>query len=332
MQKMKFFSKSPSMTLRSAILASLLTLHHAHAEPKVVAYVPNWIDLETFSATIDYQKLTHIDIAFSNPKNAEGDLSYDKKNDILITRAHAAGVKVLLSIGGGSASGDKTLKARYFDLLTPAKRDGFAKKLAECVTQHQLDGLDVDIEGPSINKDYGGFLTALSAALKPAGKLMTAALSKGYGGENVPDSVFPLLDFVNIMAYDGTGYWEPKAPGQHSSLAMAKENAAYWLARGLPKEKAILGVPFYGYGFGSAFKKRDYPYATILAEHPGAEKSDEVGQTIYYNGIPTITAKTKFAIEQGLGGIMIWSLDSDVKGPHSLLTAIHTAITAKSDK
>jgi GH18 family chitinase len=138
--------------------------------------------------------------------------------------------------------------------------------------------------------------------LRAKGKLLTGALSKGYGGDHVPDSVFEHFDFVNIMAYDGTGPWNPKAPGQHSSLEFAKDNVAYWLKRGLPKSKAVLGVPFYGYGFGAAFRKRDYPYAAIVADFPGAENADEAGDTIYYNGLPTIRAKAAYVKEQGLGG------------------------------
>ena len=70
----------------------------------------------------------------------------------------------------------------------------------------------------------------------------------------MPDSVFGHFDFINIMAYDGAGYWDPKAPGQHSSLEFARANVEHWLARGPPKVKAVLGVPFYGYGFGDAFR------------------------------------------------------------------------------
>ena len=92
------------------------------AKEKVVAYVPNWIDLESFSKTIEYAKITHINVAFENPTNDQGDLSFHKNNDILIAAAHDHQVKILVSIGGGSASGNKTLKARYFDLLTDTKR------------------------------------------------------------------------------------------------------------------------------------------------------------------------------------------------------------------
>jgi GH18 family chitinase len=91
----------------------------------------------------------------------------------------------------------------------------------------------------------------------------------------------------------------------------------------LARDRAVLGVPFYGYGFGEAQKNRDYPYNKILAEFPGAETKDEVGQTVWYNGLPTIRAKIRYVREQGLGGVMIWSLDYDVPGEKSLLTAIH---------
>ena len=69
-----------------------------------------------------------------------------------------------MSIGGGAASGNKKLQARYFDLLSDAKRADFVKRLASYVADHGFDGLDVDIEGPSINKDYGAFIHDLSAA------------------------------------------------------------------------------------------------------------------------------------------------------------------------
>lgn len=323
----------PRPLLKILALAVLLMMSATlHAEHRVVAYVPNWVDLKTLANTIDYSRITHINIAFENPVNDGGDLSFSSKNDGLIAKAQTRQVKVLVSIGGGAASGDKALLNRYFDLLTDARRAGFVAKLADYVSSHHFDGLDVDLEGPSINKDYGAFIADLGTALKAKGKLLTAALSKGYGGDKVPDAVFASFDFVNIMAYDGAGPWQPKAPGQHSSLEFAKGNVTYWLGRGLPKAKAVLGVPFYGYGFGEAFRKRDYPYSEVVATYPGAEHTDEAGKTIWYNGLPTIKAKAQYVVEQQLGGIMIWSLDYDVPGERSLLSAIADALNPKPAK
>lgn len=310
-------------------LAALLATPVAHARKKVVAYVPNWVNLEEFSKGIDYSKLTHINIAFENPVDDEGNLSFNKRNTALMERAKAANVKVLVSIGGGAASGDAELKPRYFKLLSDEYRPAFVKKLADYVVERGFDGLDVDIEGPSINEDYGKFIADLSVALKPKGKLLTAALSKGYGGDKVPDSALGHFDFLNIMAYDGAGFWNPDAPGQHSSLEFAKGSAKYWVGRGLPKSKAVLGVPFYGYGFGEAFRKRCYNYSEILAKHPGSENLDQVGNTIWYNGIPTIREKARHVVDEDLGGIMIWSLDTDGNGEKSLLGAIDAALNPK---
>src|SRR4051812_42801506 len=150
----------------------LLSVASVSAQPKVVAYVPNWIDLSSFSDSIDYAKLTHINIAFENPINAEGDLSFNKKNEVLMKKAKAKEVPVLVSIGGGSASGNKALLARYFDLLSDTNRTRFVAKLTDYLVQHDFAGLDVDIEGPSINKDYGAFIHDLGKPLKSRGKLL----------------------------------------------------------------------------------------------------------------------------------------------------------------
>jgi hypothetical protein len=298
--------------------------------PMVVAYVPNWIDLKSFSERIEYAKLTHINIAFENPVDDAGTLSFHPENARLIEKAHDAGVRVLVSIGGGGASNNKTLKDRYFELLSDPRRAGFAAKLAQYVSEHGFDGLDVDIEGPSINGDYGAFIKDLSAALKPKGKLLTAALSQGYGGKNVPDSALELFDFVNVMAYDAAGWWNPNAPGQHSSLEFAAKNVEHWLGRGLPRSKTVLGVPFYGYGFGKAFRRGGYGYKSIVKEYPEAPRSDQVGETIWYNGVATIEAKAVYALENKLGGIMIWSLDNDVEGTDSLLDAIDRTLRPRA--
>jgi len=293
---------------------------------KVVAYVPNWNDAAGLAKMIDYAKITHLNIAFENPTNDAGDLSFEASDAALIAAAHAHHVPVLLSIAGGGVPDNKVLMARYQLLLSEEKRAGFVAKIAAYLTAHKFDGLDVDLEGPAIGPDYGAFVHDLALALKPSGKLLTAALSQGYGGDSVPVSVFTDLDWVNIMAYDATGPWNPDKAGPHSSLAFAQSSTAYWLGRGLPKSKAVLGLPFYGYGFGPAFRAGGYTYGDIVAAHPGAENLDAVEQTIYYNGLPTIRAKTQYVRDEGLAGVMVWSIDQDAAGERSLLSAIAGAL------
>jgi len=294
------------------------------AQKKVIAYIPNWIDLNSFSSTVQYSKLTHINIAFENP-DANGYLSFNSGSNAIINAAHAQNVKVFVSLGGGAISEGGAIRDNYFNLITPGNRTAFIQKIYDYVVAHNFDGVDVDLEGPAINGDYGGFVIALANKLHANGKQITAALSEGYGGANVPTSTFAAYDWINIMAYDATGPWQPGTPGPHSPYSMAVNQFNYWTGRGLPASKAIIGLPFYGYGFGAS-ANQGISYANIIAQYPGAENQDQVGNTIYYNGIPTIKAKTTFAI-QNAGGVMIWELSQDAVGSKSLLTAVNQVIT-----
>jgi len=315
------------MPLKWTIILVLGVFNLSIAQKKVIAYIPNWIDLNAFSSTIQYSKLTHINIAFENP-DANGYLSFNSGSNTIINAAHAQNVKVFVSLGGGSVSEGGAIRDNYFNLITPANRTAFIQKIYDYVVAHNFDGVDVDLEGPAINGDYGGFVIALANKLHANGKLISAALSEGYGGANVPSSTFAAYDWINIMAYDATGPWAPNNPGQHSPYSMAVNQFNYWTGRGLPASKAVIGLPFYGYGFGAS-ANQGISYANIVAQYPGAENLDQVGNTIYYNGIPTIKQKTTFAI-QNAAGVMIWELSQDATGTKSLLNAVNQVITGSN--
>jgi GH18 family chitinase len=122
------------------------------------------------------------------------------------------------------------------------------------------------------------------------------------------------MDFINIMAYDGDG-------AQHSSMDYAQSALDYWLGRGLPPEKATLGVPFYA-------RPTEIPYRRIAMDDPAAAQLDSTvyaGILINYNGIPTIQAKTRLAMQRA-SGIMFWTLEDDASGELSLLGAIHQVV------
>jgi chitinase len=316
-------NKYQNMKLKYTIILCLFVLNFSIAQTKVIGYVPNWIDLNVFSKSIQYNKLTHLNLAFENP-DANGNLSFQAGSDAIIQMAHSKNVKVFVSLGGGAVSEGGAIRDNYFNLISAANRASFVQKIADYVNNHNFDGVDVDLEGPAINGDYGNFIIDLAAKLHTNNKLISAALSQAYGGANVPVSTFSSFDWINIMAYDATGPWNPSNPGQHSPYSLAVDQFNYWTGRGLPKNKTIIGVPFYGYGFGSA-ANQGMSFSDIVTAYPGAENTDQVGNTIYYNGIPTIKQKTTFAL-QNAGGIMIWQLAQDAVGAKSLLSAIHEVI------
>ena len=134
------------------------------------------------------------------------------------------------------------------------------------------------------------------------------------------------------MSYDQTGPWRPNEPGPHATYAKAEEDLHYWtVTRGVPKKKVNLGLPFYGYCFGTTYGE-SMSYGNIIATFPGAELLDtlapESGGNIYYNGLPTIQHKTKLALKNA-GGIMIWQILGDAAGEKSLLNTSHSMIQKK---
>lgn len=179
----------------------------------------------------------------------------------------------------------------------------------------------MDEEGPAINSDYGAFIIQLADSLMPKGFLLTTAV--GWGNENIPNSVFKYFDWVNLMAYDLTGNWDLAHPGQHSPYEYAQQMIGDFKKRGVKQEQLCLGVPFYGYGFYKS--PGSFNYVDILAKYPDAWQTDQVGDTIYYNGMKTIWKKTKLALAEA-SGIMIWELSNDAAGDKSLLKVISSTV------
>lgn len=293
---------------------------------KVVGYFPNWADMTYDINNLDCTKLTHINWAFLNP-DANGNLgstSENKNLKKLVDKAHQHDVKVLISLGGGSASGAGTIRTNYFNLIsTEEKRAGFVHKISEYIKNNNLQGVDVDYEGSAINTNYDAFIKQLCDTLRPQGFLITAALG-GSASDNFSDSTIPLFDWINIMSYDATGSWTPDSPGQHASYEFAVEGVEKWAARGANTNQLIVGVPFYGHAFKDLLYMDYYNYNQIIKVFPDCYNYDERGNVIYYNGISTIKKKTYMALDRA-GGIMIWALSYDVYNEYSLLKAIDYA-------
>ena len=288
---------------------------------RIVGYVPNWKDVPTFAQNLDYSQVTHLNYAFQNPDALGNLIESNTGLTTLVSKAHQKNVKVLVSIGGGYAA-ESIVKTNFLNLIsTSQKRADFIHKILIYINSYKLDGLDVDIEGPSIDSNYGAFVKQLSDSLKPKGLLITAAV--GWGAEKIQNSTLPLFDYITLMAYDYTGNWDLSRPGQHSPYWYAQKLISDWIARGVKKENLCLGLPFYGYGFYKL--PGSYSYGTILSSYPEAWKTDQVGDTIYYNGKSTIWKKTKLAIAE-TSGVMIWELLQDVKGDNSLLRVINQTV------
>lgn len=298
-----------------------LTLNAQSYPFRIVGYVPNWIDVVAFANNFNYSRVTHLNFAFQNP-DASGNLTESNIGlTTLVSKAHQNKVKVLVSMGGASSAADP-IKANYQNLIsTSEKRAAFISKIMTYMDKYKLDGFDLDEEGPAINSDFSAFVKQLSDSLKSKGLLFSAAV--GWGGGNIPNSAFQYFDFINLMSYDLTGSWDLSHPGQHSPYWYAQQMIGEYKNRAVGKEKICLGVPFYGYGFYK--KSGSFPYKQILASYPDAWSADQVGDTIYYNGMNTIWRKTKLALSEA-SGVMIWELSNDATGDKSLLKVIASTV------
>ncbi len=290
------------------------------AQPKLVGYLPDYNEsYAVYAKSLNFSHMTHLILAFGHAPvcngtcTASSDMTIsmqqqtDADIDTLVAAAHQAGVKVLISLGGGDNAGDETISQFYNAGLSTqlaASVNGF-------VTAHKLDGVDVDIEDTgNMGLHYGSFVEALAGVLHPEGKLLTAAMWPSLQ-KYIPDTVLTECDFINVETY--------------SSDAQAESDLQYYaLQKNVPAANLVLGVPFFGQNADQTILES---YATILAAYPDAWQTDQVsggtldgGVTLYYVGETTMAEETKLGVQYG--GVMIWELTQDAPGTHSLLNAI----------
>ena len=282
---------------------------------KVIAYL--YTERVTEIERIQFDKLTHVNYSFVNPDGA-GNLTQPNPDVMraLVRLAHAKGVKVGLAVGGWNDGITTPFETMAAD---PVARGRFVTGLAEMVDRFGLDGVDMDWEYPNRNStaNFTLMMRELRSMLKPRGKFLSAAVvaMDDEHGQWFKSEVFPLIDILNIMAYDW--HYTKNGGSPHSSYEDAVRSLDYWLVRGCPREKAVLGVPFYG-------RTPPVTYRELIARDRGVAQRDNLGQ-IYYNGQPTMRRKTELAFKRS-GGIMFWEISQDTSDDTSLLTAIDGAL------
>jgi len=286
---------------------------------KVIGYLPYY--RFGFMDRIDFDKITHLNIAFANP-DMEGKLDVGGQDITpVVTRARQHDLTVLLSLAGGALKPEWEAAWKFH--MLPDNRSAFIHKIVNYLKQHDLDGIDFDLEWQHVDEQYSGFALELRDSLNQYDYLLTAALPGTYRYPPVSDAALAAFDWINLMAYDLRGPWDPYAPGQHSPIFFAEASINYWMEQGVNPDRLTLGVPFSGYDF-SQIPVKAFTYRSMVEMDPAYALVDRVGQA-YYNGIPTIQAKTEMALEQ-VSGIMIWELGQDSFDEWSLLNAIDQVV------
>ncbi len=283
---------------------------------RIVGYFPSW---SGNPEEVRYEALTHINYAFglADAKGIYRAISAPDKLREVVKRAHARGVKVLISVAGLDEGDIGALQTVSSD---PTLLASFVACTEALMDEYQLDGVDLDWEFPeeATSAGYTALVTTLAADLHAHGRLMTLAVSADHG-KWVVDEAWQTVDWLNIMAYDDGWHRQGVA---HSTYGFTRAQLDYWLNRGVPQAKAVIGVPFYG---RSLTTWRSKSYSALLREFPEATDSDIAGGYAY-TGPDSMRAKIVNQARLRAGGVMIWQLNQDARGPNSLLSLIYDTV------
>ncbi|MEU2229483.1 glycoside hydrolase family 18 chitinase [Streptomyces vietnamensis] len=277
-------------------------------------------------------------------------------------------IKVIWSFGGWTWSGGFGQAVQ-----NPA---AFAQSCYDLVEDPRwadvFDGIDLDWEYPNacgLSCDTSGaaaFKNMMQAmrAKFGANALVTAAVTAdASAGGKIDASDYagaaPYMNWFNVMTYDFFGAWAAQGPtAPHSPLTSyagipqagfnSAEAIAKFKAKGVPANKLLLGIGFYGRGWtgvtqsapgGTATGPAQGTYEQGIEDYKVLKNScpanGTVAGTAYahcgtnwwsYDTPATVNSKMSWAKNQGLGGAFFWEFSGDTSNGE-LVGAINTGLS-----
>ncbi len=297
----------------------------AESPYEIVTYV--WNDGDVMP---DPTLITTINYAFANVNDTRDGVKInneDRFKDIIALKEVNPDLKVLLCIGGNCESGLSEMAA---DSL---KSESLALDCARIVKEYGIDGIDFDWEFPGAvggtPDDYDNFLKVLKAvrAALPEDKMLTLAAGGDLAGMDVNNvaAFLDQLDYVNVMAYDLGG----QAPWHHTALYRSpntgwrsvEEVVEDYVAHGVPYEKMMLGLGFYGRGDDNYYTgwtdtKTAVPYDDLTEQWDSIACvpyiADANGALVLgYENPRSIEIKCDYLKDKGFRGAMCWRTELD---------------------
>ncbi|XP_042877193.1 endochitinase-like isoform X1 [Penaeus japonicus] len=192
-----------------------------------------------------------------------------------------------IGVGGGGSG-----TAEVFSQMASRKeqRDVFVQSIVDLVKRYNFDGVDVDWEYPDTPEDKENFrllMDELRAALDAEAQSLELTMAvpivryRLHDGYSVPE-LCRAVDAVHLMGYDLRGVWNDVAD-VHSMLYRRpdidfgileeinlNDGSLLWEELGCPRDKLVLGVPFYGRSFTLADPSQHTLHAPITGSgNPG---------------------------------------------------------------
>ena len=242
----------------------------ANADLHVTGYYPGYKQGSMPASEIDFSVVTHL-IHFSVVPNQDGSVDASvngitvARSADVVSRAHAAGRKALICVGGADS------QANFQGATSPANLSNFVSNLVSFMSSNAYDGIDIDWEPlPSSDfNQYTNLVTALRLAVNKffVAKLITVAAA---AYPPYPDfsnaqylmfaSIQNQLDQINIMTYDLSGPYSgwvtwfnspiydggATFPNSSRRLPSIDDPVNSFLSNGITPSKLGIGTPFYG--------------------------------------------------------------------------------------
>lgn len=214
----------------------------------------------------DLEKIDVINYSFGGIRNNKVSVGGLTKIDTIIPQAHAAGVRVVLAIGGWGVDGFSQA------CRDAASRTIFIASIMEAIENYRFDGIDIDWEYPT--QTAGGlivsnpndkanltlFMQELRTAMNKVNPdlILSMAVAAGTYAANSYYDIYALKDIINylhIMSYDMIDYTNFISthhtnlyPSSYANFSISQAVDTYH-SKGLAKTKIIVGVAFYGHVF-----------------------------------------------------------------------------------
>lgn len=204
-------------------------------------------------------------------------------------------------------------------------RQKFADNVKNLLETYRFDGVDLDFEWPANNESaFNTYNQTVIAVRNTIGYDYTFSVSLHPVSYKMSLEAASYLDFISIQAYGPSPERFP--------MSQFKTDMQAIVTWGFPKEKIVMGIPFYGVTKDGT--KSTEAYWNFIQENLVTSTSQsEVtykDKVFIYDGVDAIREKTQYTMEQGMAGMMSWDLATDVALSHqySLLKAMIEEILA----
>lgn len=312
-----------------ALIGILLIAVSGYAQPKaskrvIVAYVTSWTTVMP-----DPEYITHLNYAFGHVNEQFNGIRVDNEarlKSLTGLKAKYPALKVMLSVGGWGSG-------RFSEMAATAEnRKGFAEDCVRLIKAFNLDGIDIDWEYPGSNaakissspEDTQNYTLLMQEIRKQIGKRKLLTLASSADAKYIDfKAIEPVVDFVNIMTYD-----MGRPPYHHAGLYRSQytsgisvdEAVTAHFNAGMPMNKLVLGIPFYGHGNNGIPDFIDY--RNIIKLNGFKIQWDEQAQVPFlqndkgefvctYETPESIAIKCAYLIKRGMLGAMYWEYAGD---------------------